>query len=125
MLPETFTAAFLGVCLGVFLLVNLGNMMNSRRIRKTHATLTKTEPSEEPEPPKTIILGLAAFGTLLFWSESILYVVFVFAGVLQSLNSFLLPLRFTHDSYVQVVGVILSVFGYFVFTWSVIAERKL
>lgn len=60
----------------------------------------------------------------MFWFGSFFYVIFVFKGILSSLNNFLCPLRFPLDSYVQVLGVVLTAFGYFIFTWSVIARGQ-
>ena len=123
MLPETFVAAFLGTCLSIFYLVNLYNLTKNRR-KRTEAAKTKPKHTEPSEPPKTFALALAAFGTLFFWFESIIYVVLVFAGVLHFLDEFLFPLRFSFDSYLQMLGVVLTAFGYFFFTWSVIARGR-
>jgi protein-S-isoprenylcysteine O-methyltransferase Ste14 len=123
MLPEILTAAFLGACLGIFYLVNLINLFRNHRRRKAQATPEKFRP-ETPEPPRTLILGLAAFGTILFWLGSIFYVFLVFVGVLSYFDGFLPPLRFPFDSYVQTLGIILTAFGYFLFTWSVIARGR-
>jgi protein-S-isoprenylcysteine O-methyltransferase Ste14 len=91
--------------------------------RKTQGTHEKPQ-QETPEPPKTITLGLAAFGTVIFWLGSIFYVFLVFAGVLSYLDDFLFPLRFSFDSYVQMIGIVITAFGYFLFTWSVIARGR-
>jgi protein-S-isoprenylcysteine O-methyltransferase Ste14 len=123
MLPEILTAAFLGACLGIFYLVNLINLLRNRIRRKTEGTHEKPQ-LEAPEPPKNLILGLAAFGTIVFWLGSISYVLLVLAGVLSYFDSFLIPLRFPFDSYVQTLGILLTALGYFLFTWSVIARGR-
>jgi protein-S-isoprenylcysteine O-methyltransferase Ste14 len=123
MLPETLIAAILGASLGIFYLVNMFNLLRNRGRRKALPTLTEPKP-EAPEPPKTLSLALAAFGTFVFWFGSIFYVIFVFTDILPLLDSILRPLRFQLDSYVQSLGVILTAFGYFVFTWSVIARGR-
>jgi protein-S-isoprenylcysteine O-methyltransferase Ste14 len=123
MLPEIFTATFLGTCLGIFYLVNLINLLRSRTRRKTEESRSKLQP-EAPEPPRTLTLGLAALGTIIFWLCSIFYVLLVFAGMLSSVDSLFLPLRFLFDSYVQTMGIILTAFGYLLFTWSVIARGR-
>ena len=121
MLPEVFTAAFLGTCLGIFYLVNLFNLLRNRLKRKAQAT-HETPPPETPEPPKNFTLGLVAFGTLVFWLGSIFYVLLTFAGLLSYFDSLILPLRFQFDYYVQTAGIVLTAFGYYLFTWSVIAR---
>lgn len=123
MLPEILTAGFLGTCLGIFYLVNLFNLLRNRRRRKTLPAQTEPEP-ETPEPPKTFSTALAGFGTFVFWFGSILYVIFVFSGILHTWDNLLFPLRFPLDSYVQVFGIIITALGYFVFTWSVIARGR-
>jgi len=123
MLSEIFTATFLGACLGTFYLVNLFNLLRNRARRKAHVAQEEPEPKVS-EPPKTIPLGLAAFCTLVFWLGSIFYVPLAFTGFLPSLNNLLLPLRFQFDSWVQIAGIILTGFGYFLFTWSVIARGR-
>jgi protein-S-isoprenylcysteine O-methyltransferase Ste14 len=123
MLPEILTATFLGICLGIFYLVNLINLLGNRIRRKAKAT--REEPQQKtPEPPRTLTLGLAAFGTIVFWLISIFYVLLIFTGVLPHFDWFLLPLRFPQDSCVQILGIILAALGYFLFTWSVIARGR-
>jgi protein-S-isoprenylcysteine O-methyltransferase Ste14 len=121
MWPETFTAGFLGACLAVFYITNVCNLVKNRRRRKTLPTSAEPQPSE-PEPPKTFLTALAMFGTLLFWAESIFYPILVFSGTMSSLENFLFPLKFPFDSYVQTLGIALTAFGYFFFTWSVVAR---
>jgi protein-S-isoprenylcysteine O-methyltransferase Ste14 len=123
MLPEILTATILGICLGIFYLVNLINLLRNRMRRKAQGMREKPQ-QETSEPPRTLILGLAAFGTIVFWLGSIFYVLLVLAGVLSYFDSFLLPLRFPFDSYVQTLGIIFTAFGYFLFTWSVIARGR-
>jgi protein-S-isoprenylcysteine O-methyltransferase Ste14 len=123
MLPEILIAAFLGACLGIFYFVNLVNLLRNRIKRKTQATPERPQ-QKTPEPPKTLTLGLAAFGTILFWLESIFYVLFIFAGVLPLFSGFLASLRFPFDSLVQTLGIVFSAFGYFLFTWSLIARGR-
>jgi protein-S-isoprenylcysteine O-methyltransferase Ste14 len=123
MLPEASTAAFLGACLGIFYLVNLFNLLRNRKRGKTLPARAEPLP-ESPEPPKTPPLVLAAFGTFVFWFGSIFYVIFVFSGILYSLDNFLFPLKFPLDSYVQIIGIVLIALGYFIFTWSVIARGR-
>lgn len=124
MLPETFTAAFLGACLAIFYLTNLFNLLRNRRRRKALPVQTEQPKTESPEPPKTIPLGLVAFGTFMFWFGSIFYVLFVVTGVLHFLDNIFYPLRFTVDSYVQIFGIVITALGYFIFTWSVIARGR-
>lgn len=118
MLPETTTASFLVVWLATFFAVNLHNVVKFRRGRKNvkvHAEIRR---------PKSFTLLLAAFGTVLFFSESILYPFLAFTGFTSTLHVFPLQLQFQHDSYVQIVGMVLTGAGYFLFIWSVVARGR-
>jgi protein-S-isoprenylcysteine O-methyltransferase Ste14 len=122
-LPEAFSAAFLGICLGIFYFVNLFNLLRNRRRRK--AQPMQTEPQlKPPEPPKNLSVALTAFGTFVFWFSSIFYVIFVFIGILHSMDNSLFPSGFPLDTYVQIFGIIMTALGYFIFTWSVIARGR-
>ncbi len=118
MLSETVTAGFLIVCLAVFFTVNLHNVLRfrqSRKNKKVHAEIRR---------PKNFTLSLAAFGTLLFFLESVFFSFLAFAGFTHALQVFPLQLQFQYDSYVQIVGIVLTGTGYFLFIWSVIARGK-
>jgi protein-S-isoprenylcysteine O-methyltransferase Ste14 len=123
MLSEISAAAFLGVCLATFYLVNLFNLLRNRVRRRAQKVQEKPKP-EASEPPRTILLGLAAVGTFVFWLGSIFYVLLAFTGVLPSFNGLLLPLGFQFDSWAQIAGIILTGFGYFLFVWSVVARGR-
>jgi protein-S-isoprenylcysteine O-methyltransferase Ste14 len=121
MLPEALTATFLSICLGIFYIANLWNLLKNHTKRKAHLTQTK---QPVPQEPSSIAFVSVALGTFVFWFGSIFYVLLAFTGILPSLDSFLMPLKFPFDSYIQILGVILTGFGYFLFTWSVIARGR-
>jgi len=123
MLSETFIATSLGTCLGIFYLVNLYNLVRNRKRRKPSSLEIKPE-IEQPEPPRTFFTILGVFGTLVFWFESIIYVILVFTDVLHSLDNFLFPLKFPFAFCVQILGIFLTASGYFLFTWSVITRGR-
>jgi len=118
MLPETVTAGFLVVCLATFFAVNLYNVV------KFHLRRKNVKVHAEIKRPESLMFSFAAFGTLLFFSESILYSFFVFTGISSTLNIFPLQLQFQYDSYLQIAGIILTGAGYFLFIWSVVARGK-
>jgi protein-S-isoprenylcysteine O-methyltransferase Ste14 len=118
MLPEIVTAGFLAICLASFFSVNLYNVV------KFHLRRKNVKVYAEIKRPKNFILALGAFGTLLFFFESILYSVFAFTGFGSMLNVFPLQLRFRYDSYVQIAGMVLSGAGCFLFVWSVVVRGK-
>jgi protein-S-isoprenylcysteine O-methyltransferase Ste14 len=118
MLPETVTAVFLVVCLATFFAVNLHNVVKFSRGRKN------AKAHVEIRRPKSFTLSLAAFGTLLFFLESILFSFLAFTGFTHALHVFPLQLQFQYDYYLQIVGIVLTGAGYFLFIWSVVARGK-
>ncbi len=118
MLPETLTASFLVVCLATFFAVNLHNFV------KFHVRRKNVKAYAEVRRPENFVLPLAAFGTLLFFFESILFTFLVFTGFISVLHVFPLQLRFQHDSFVQIAGIVLTGTGYFLFIWSVVARGR-
>lgn len=118
MLPETITAGFLVVCLATFFAVNLYNVV------KFHLGRKNVKVYAEIRRPRSFTLPLAAFGTLLFFLESILFTSLAFTGLTSALHVFPLQLQFQHDSYVQIAGIVLTGAGYFLFIWSVVARGR-
>ena len=70
------------------------------------------------------MFALAAVGTMFFWLESFLYPILVFSSLSFVFQSFPLQLGFPYDFWVQIFGIILTVLGYLLFSWSVIARKK-
>lgn len=118
MLPEIVSASFTLVCLTIFSAVNLHNIFKFKRGR------ANTKVYAEISRPKSVMLLLAAFGTLLFFLESLLFSLLSFVGFASALHVFPLQLRFPYDSYVQMVGLALTASGYFLFIWSVVTRGK-
>jgi len=118
MFPETLTASFIVLCLATFFAINFYNLLRFHRGRndvKVYAEIRR---------PKSFSLQLAAFGTMLFFLESIMFSFLAFAGFTSPLHIFPLQLQFQHDSYVQIAGIVLTGAGYFLFIWSVVARGR-
>ncbi len=118
MLPETISPNFILACLALFFAVNLYNLLRFGRSR------ANTMAYAEIRRPRSVMILLAAFGTLLFFVESLLFSLLSFVGFASALHVFPLQLRFPYDSYVHVVGLALTVSGYFLFVWSVVVRGK-
>jgi len=118
MLPENITAGFLAVCLASFFLVNLYNIVKFHRGRRS------AKPPAAIESPRSLTMPLAALGTLLFFLESILFSLLALTGFASFHQIAPLQLRFQHDTYVQIIGIVLSGAGYFLFIWSVVARGR-
>lgn len=78
----------------------------------------------EVEPPRGLFFVFAMFGTFVFFMESALYIILVFAGFHKVLTDSWLQIRFPFDSWVQALGLSLTAFGYFLFVWSVLARGR-
>jgi protein-S-isoprenylcysteine O-methyltransferase Ste14 len=118
MLPEPFIASSLAVCLLIFYGLNLYNFKRFRRLKKGLKYKAEVELPQGPE------FVLAALGTFAFFMISAFYVILVLAGFHKVLIDSPLQLRFPFDYWVQVAGLSLTAFGYFLFIWSVLARGR-
>ncbi len=117
MLPDFAVATFLAVCLTIFVAVNLLNLAK-------HAGSKSAGHRAEVELPRGLVLFLAALGTGVFFLESALYAVLVFGGLGTVISNSFFQLRFPLDSWVQLIGILATAFGYALFLWSVLARGK-
>ncbi len=118
MLIETVMAVFLLFWLGCFFSVNLHNIVKGQKLRsgeKVHG---------EVERPLGFIIGLAAFGTLVYFVEAFSYLFLVFSGLIFGLCDFPFIFRFSFIFYIQILGLVLTSVGYSVFVWSVVVRGK-
>jgi protein-S-isoprenylcysteine O-methyltransferase Ste14 len=118
MLPDLAVTVFLAVCLAVFYSANLYNLLKFRRRKKGVKYKAEVKVPHEPA------LALATLGTLALFSESAAYSILVFLGKQEIWTDSWLQLHFLYDSWVQAVGISLTVFGYFLFIWSVLARGR-
>jgi protein-S-isoprenylcysteine O-methyltransferase Ste14 len=118
MLPDQAVTVFLAVCLAVFYSANLYNLLKFRRRKKGVKYKAEVKVPHEPA------LALATLGTFALFSESAAYSILVFLGKQEIWTDSWLQLHFLYDSWVQAVGISLTVFGYFLFIWSVLARGR-
>jgi len=118
MLTSQVIAIFLTACLTIFASINLHN------ITKSNASKQGSKYKAEVEHPSGPIFALAALGTVIFFLESVLYIILVFTGLHTIISRSLLQLQFPFDSWVQSAGIIMTAFGYTLFIWSVLARGK-
>lgn len=120
MLSEFHIACFLVVCLAVFFSLNLFNLTRTLQSRRGKTTKAYAEVKR----PRGFFFALTAFGKLFFFLESMAYPFLVFTGLFRSGEHFPLQLHFQHDLYVQVLGILLEMSGYFLFLWSVLERGR-
>ena len=118
MLADLVVAVLLAMCLAVFYSANLYNLLKFRRRKKGVKYKAEVKVPHEPA------LALATLGTFALFSESAAYSILVFLGKQEIWTDSWLQLHFLYDSWVQAVGISLTVFGPFLFIWSVLARGR-
>jgi len=118
MLTETVVAVFLLFWLGCFFSVNLYNVVKGQKVRKSEKVCA------EVEHPVGFIMGLAAVGTLVYFLEVFSYLFLVFSDFIFVLRDFPFLFQFPFIFHIQILGLVLTSVGYFVFIWSVFVRGK-
>lgn len=118
MVAETFVAVFLLVCLGCFFAFNLHNILRGQRLRKGEKIYA------EVERPSGFLVSLAAVGTLVYFLEVLLYLFFVFTGLISTLREFPFLFQFPFMLFMRILGLVFTSAGYFLFIWSVVVRGR-
>jgi len=118
MLAESVVAVFLLGWLVCFFSVNLYNIVKSQKLRRGVKVYA------EVERPADLATNLAAFGTVVYFLEVLSYLFLVFTGLTSVLHDSPFIFRFPFVSCMQILGLILTSAGYFVFIWSVVARGR-
>ncbi len=118
MLSVTLIAVFLSVCLAVFFLINVHNIV------RFHRHPNRARSYAEVERPWGFVVALAVVGTLVYFLAVLAFMVLVFVDLGSVLSSFSFGYMFPFIDYVQILGLVLTVFGYSLFIWSVIVRGK-
>jgi len=118
MLSEPVIAGFLLVWLAVFFSVNLHNIM------KFHRRKSGTRTYAEVERPYGLAIALAAVGTIAYFLVTLLLLFLVFPEPSSVLSSFPFGCQFPFMDYVQILGLVLTSLGYFLFIWSVVVRGR-
>jgi len=116
MLTETVVAVFLLVWLGCFFSINLHNILKGQKLRRSAKIYA------EVERPLGFSIGLAAVGTIVYFLEVLMYLFLVFTSLVSMLRDF--HFQFPFMFYMQILGLILTSAGYFLFIWSVVVRGK-
>lgn len=118
MLLEELPASFLLVCLGCFFSVNLHNIL------VVHKRRNGSKSYAEIERPSGFYVNLAAAGTLVYFLEALTYPLLVFTGSIYVLHDAPFGFQLPFMLYLQIIGLFLTSFGYFMFIWSVVARGR-
>jgi protein-S-isoprenylcysteine O-methyltransferase Ste14 len=115
---ETIAAGILFSCLVCFFTVNLHNILWFRKSR------LKKNAHIEIHHPSNFSLGLAAFGTLTYALEVLLYLALALLGFINALRDFPLNIKGLYMFNFQIFGIVLSIMGYVLFVWSVMVRGR-
>lgn len=118
MLTETFVAVFLLVSLVCFFSVNLHNIIRGQKFRN------RQKIRADVERPFGFIVGLAAVGTIVYFLEALSYLFLVFSDLILVLRDLPFLFQFPLMCYLQILGLILTSAGYFLFIWSVVVRGR-
>ena len=118
MLIEVVIAIFLFICLVVFAFVNLHNVLIIKKGKGSGKVYA------EVEHPSSLMVGFAALGTFAYFLEALVYIFFVFAGLLNLLYVSPFHFQLPFAIYMQILGLALTLAGYFIFLWSVIVRGR-
>jgi len=109
-------SAVLATCMMTFFVVNVFNIRRGIRSRRGIETF-----AEVPEP-SGYLEYLAEVATVLLFLLSALYIALTLFGVLNTWSLALIQLG--DFEYIQALGVVISVAGYLLFIWSVLARGR-
>jgi len=118
MLIETLIAIFLLTCLVCFFSVNLHNILIVHKRRGDARVYA------EVERPSGFIASLAAVGTIVYFLEALTYPFLLFTNVISILYDFPFYFQFSFVFYVQILGLVFTFVGYFLFMWSVVVRGR-
>jgi protein-S-isoprenylcysteine O-methyltransferase Ste14 len=115
---ENIAAAILFICLLCFFIVNLYNVLRFRGGKFTEKVHV------EVQHPSGFLLSLAAFGTMIYAIEVLLYLIFALSDSVSILRDFPLNIKSIYTFNIQIFGIVLSLTGYVLSIWSVIVRGK-
>jgi protein-S-isoprenylcysteine O-methyltransferase Ste14 len=118
MLSSFVIALSTTVFLASFLLVNVVNMLRTKKGEK------KPEICSDVRASEGFFVNLLGIGTLIFWGETLLFPVVTFSGIFSWLYLSPFTLQFPLDFAVQASGIVLLGLGYFLFSWSIVARGR-
>jgi len=105
------------LCIAIFYLINFFNLLEKRRKGK------KKVEADLP-PPRGLLFNFSAFLTLIFWIIIVFYPFLVFFKIIDYINSIFLDFSSVFHPALGWLGLVLLVFGFAFFSWSVIARKS-
>lgn len=118
MLMETIIACFLLISLGLFFSINLHNIL------VMHRSDDGVRSRAEINMPSDFVVSVAALGTFAYFFEALSYPFLVLANLPSLLSVFTFSLPTALAFSMQVLGLLLTAIGYFLFLWSIIVRGR-
>jgi len=116
LISHIVVSVFLSVCMAIFSIINIHNIIGGtreRRVGKAYA---------EVEPPHGLLFSMAAFSTLFFFILSALYVILSLCSMMD--NPILTSIQLPNSEFIQGMGITLMAIGYKLFISSVIVRGR-
>ncbi len=117
---DVFSAFVLIACLICFFTLNVLNIL----IHHRHRSDRRYRKGEVSRPPEYPVFMLAAFGTIVFWIEVLLYPLLVLTGLFSEAKFSSLRINLPYNQFLRWIGLGLLVFGFFLFSWSVLSRGR-
>jgi protein-S-isoprenylcysteine O-methyltransferase Ste14 len=118
MLIETIVAIILLICVSCFAVVNLHNILIVHRGREN---IVK---NAEVNEPSGVAIAFGAIGTFIYAVEALAYLFLVFSSSYSLITNFPFSIRPSTLTANKILGTVMTVIGYSIFIWSVIARGK-
>jgi len=115
---ETLTATTMLICLTCFFIVNLHNIL---RVHKQRGSARVYAETEHPSGTAVTVAGIC---TLIYFIEVFSYLLLAFANPSLLQNSLTFSYQCSYMVILQTLGIVLTLMGYFLFLWSVIARGR-
>jgi protein-S-isoprenylcysteine O-methyltransferase Ste14 len=115
MLSDIMVGSALLICVGAFATTNLHNILVVHRRR------TEEESSAEIRRPSGVAVGIAALATFLLFLETVAYILLALTGLADP-SSMPLSFGFGLLPSMQSIGLVLTITGYSISIWSVVAR---
>lgn len=121
---ELLSAVTLAFCLAVFGSASLWSIAETKSARKAKPPEKPRERSFEEAVERSIWLDLVMIGTLAFEAMILLHIILVWENKLDLFDSVSLQNLIPFNFLIEPLGLLLLVFGFLFFTWSIVIRTR-